>query len=292
MKKQLDKRLKLPKNEFRISIISACNMKCVYCHNEGNSKITMLSKEDIRTIIENAYGLGMTSVRLTGGEPLIHPEIYEICEMLSQEYHLKIGINTNCIEIDKLIRLIKKGWIERVIVGLDYFDNVISKQSPIGRSSKEILNNILKIKQLGCDVSISTVYNNDYQNIYNLIDWCIENQIRVKVIEVIKNETHETSDEKYIKMRDSIIKDFKFEVRIDDLEEYNGYINNKKIISFFPSLCRLRRCDLCKRIHLRITSEGKIKQCIHYDEDDKFVLGNDSRKNILQEVKSEVKYHR
>ena len=282
----------LPKNEFRISIISSCNMRCVYCHNEGNKKLSMLSITDIKKIIDSAYDLGMKNVRLTGGEPLIHPQILEICKMLSEEYGLKVGINTNCIEIEKILNLIENGWIDRVIVGLDFYDKSVSKQSLIGKSSKEILENILKIKNKGCDVSISNVYNGDYDNIYKLVNWCRQNDIRITIIELIKNEIHEFSDSDYLKMRDSIIKDFNFEVKIDELEEYNCYKNNKKIVSFFPSLCRLRRCDLCKKIHLRITSEGNIKQCIHYDDSDRSVLGEDSRENILNELDSEVNYHK
>ena len=273
----------LPKNEYRISITSKCNMKCEYCHNEGNQKFSQLDINDIKTIVENSYSLNLTHMRLTGGEPLIHPQIFDICKMLSEDYGLKVGINTNCIEIDKLIYMIKKGWIDRVIVGLDYFDNKISKKSPIGKSSKTILNNILKIKNLGCNVSISTVYDNNYDNIYN--------EIRIKIIELIKNEIDSSSDINYLKMRDELIKDFNFDIRIDELEEYNCYINGKRIITFFPSLCRLRRCDLCKKIHLRVTSEGKIKQCLHYDENDVSIIGENARENILKEINRDVNYH-
>ena len=281
----------LPKDEYRISITSRCNMKCEYCHNEGNKKINELNIENIRTIMDNSYGFNMKNVRLTGGEPLIHPQIIEICKMLSSEYNLKVGINTNCIEINKLLYMIKNGWIDRVVVGLDYFDESISKKSPVGKSSKEILDNILKIKTLGCDVSISTVYDNNYENIHKLVKWCIKNEIRIKIIEIIKNEIYDTSDINYLNMRDKIINDFNFEIKIDELEEYNCYVNGKRIITFFPSLCRLRRCDLCKKIHLRITSEGKIKQCIQYNEDDADVIGEESRKNIIKELKREVNYH-
>lgn len=291
MKKTKVNKRQLPKNEFRISIISSCNMRCVYCHNEGNKSVKMLSIKDIKKIMDNAYDLGMTSVRITGGEPLIHPEIFDICKMLSEKYKLKVGINTNCVEFEKLLYMVSEGWIDRVIVGLDYYDGPVSKQSPIGKSSKEILNNILTLKEANCDVSISTVYNNDYNNIYNLVNWCQTNLIRLKIIEIIKNEIHESSDKNYIKMRDNIIKDFKFDVKIDELEEYNCYKGDKKIVSFFPSLCRLRRCDLCKKIHLRITSNGYIKQCIHYSDGDKYILGNDCRENIINEIESDVNYH-
>lgn len=292
MIESIQNKLALPRNEFRISIISICNMKCIYCHNEGNLKSSILSVDDLKKIIDNSYDLNLESIRLTGGEPLIHPQIFDICKMLSEEYHLKVGINTNCIEIEKIVKLIKNKWINRVIVGLDYYDGMVSKQSPIGRSSKDILNNILKIKDLGCDVSISCVYNNDYENIYNLVNWCVENSIRIKIIELIENKIYDTSDINYIKMRDSIINDFCFDVKIDEYEEFNCYKNGVRLVSFFPSLCRIRRCDLCKNIHLRITSQGKIKQCIHYDNDDKDLLNDNCRKNIIDELYSEVNYHR
>ena len=292
MKKNIQKKFNLPKNEFRISIISSCNMKCIYCHNEGNKKNSILTINDIKKIMDNAYGLNMKNVRLTGGEPLIHPQIFEICQMLSNDYGLKVGINTNCIEIDKILQLIENGWIDRIIVGLDYYDNIVSKKSPIGKSSKKILDNIIKIKKTGCNVTISTVYNNDYNNIYNLVSWCISNHIRIKIIELIKNEIHDESDEKYLKMRNQIINDFNFNIKINELEECDCYNDDEKIVSFFQSLCRLRRCDLCKKIHLRITSNGEIKQCIHYDDDDKDILNKNARKNILNEIDSEVNYHR
>ena len=93
-------------------------------------------------------------------------------------------------------------------------------------------------------------------------------------------------------MRDKIFEDFNLRIKIDDLEEYNGYIDDFNVVSFFHSLCRLRRCDICKKIHLRITSEGMIKQCIHYSDEDKYILGADCRENILFAINNEVNYHR
>ena len=89
-------------------------------------------------------------MRLTGGEPLIHKEIYDICQMLAEKYHLKVGINTNIVEIDKLMYMIKKGWIYRVVVGLDYYDAPISKQSPVGISSKASFRKHFKSKRIWC----------------------------------------------------------------------------------------------------------------------------------------------
>ena len=114
--------------------------------------------------------------------------------MISEKYNLDIGINTNCIEIEKLIYMIKHKWINRVIVGLDYFDKDISKNSPVGVSSKQILDNILKIKSFGCDVSISSVYNDDLENKIKMLEWGIEHEVRIKILEIVNQKR-----KKYIK---------------------------------------------------------------------------------------------
>ena len=255
--------LQLPKNEYRISITSGCNMKCVYCHNEGNHVINQLSKDDVENLIKSSYDLGLEQVRITGGEPLIHKEIFDICQMLAEKYHLKVGINTNIIEIDKLMYMIEKGWIYRVVVGLDYFDAPISKQSPIGISSKQALENILRVKNSGVNVTISTVFNGDYDNLYKLVKWSYDNGIRIKILEEVKNEVAETTSQEYLDMKEKIMKDFNLTPRFDDnFKEWHGMNDDFTAVTFFHSHCRIRECDVCKKMHLRVTSCGSLKQCI------------------------------
>lgn len=282
---------KLPRGQYRMSITSGCNMKCVYCHNEGNKTVSLLTVNQIKKIIESSKDVGLEEIRLTGGEPLTHTNIYEICRIISEDYHLRVSINTNGILIDKLLYMIEKGWIQRVVIGLDYFNSNISKNSIIGLSSRKILNNILKIKFKNCDVSIATVYNGNYEEIFKIVNWCIENRIRVKIIEEEKNEISKYSSIEYIKMKNRIFEDFLLDKSIDDLNETNGYINNVKIVSFFHSLCRLRRCDLCRKIQLRISSTGVIKHCIFYDNQDLNILDGNTELNIKRSLRMPIDYH-
>ena len=172
----------LPRNEIRLSITSLCNMKCTYCHNEGNCKMSIMSKDNVESIVAAFVDFGIKEVRLTGGDPLIHPQIYEIVDMIKNKYNLQVSINTNCVAFDKLEKMIKNGWISRVTVGLDYYDAPISKNSPIGVSSKTILERILRIKELGCVPTISTVFTGDLENKKMIVQWCVSNMIRVKII--------------------------------------------------------------------------------------------------------------
>lgn len=283
--------MEIPRNCFRMSIIASCNMKCSYCHNEGNTKKDMLTKEEIERIVRNSRGFGLKAIRLTGGEPLIHPQIMEICEMLSQKYGLEVGINTNCIQVKKLEEMVKKGWIKRIVVGLDYFDNLISKDSPIGISSKIILENIIKLRNLGCDISISTVYVKDKKNKLDMIRWAIKNEIRIKVLEVVKNEKEKKTSEDFIQLQKEVQKTFGLELKKDEYKEVTGYLNGKKVITFFHSHCRIRECDICKQIHLRITASGKMKQCMYTEEDDIDVKAKDFREKLAQYIVTPAKYY-
>lgn len=281
----------LPKNEYRISITSACNMKCIYCHNEGNHYNITLEKDAIEHLIKNSYGLGLENVRLTGGEPTIHPEFLDICKMLKEKYHLNVSINTNGIERDKILYAIKKGYISRITVGIDYIDGFVSKQSPIGKSSKEILDNILEFKENNCEVNIATVYTGDTENTYKLVEWAIKHGVRIKILEVAKNEICDATREDYSYLRENIINKYGLEKEYDRFNQMCGVKDGKVLVSFFHSHCRLRECDICKKIQLRVTAKGKLKQCLYYDDEDVSILDGDVRENVINELNKEVNYH-
>lgn len=281
--------MRLPRDEYRISIISGCNMKCVYCHNEGNKTVKVLSKEDIDEILKNSLNLGIKCVRITGGEPLIHKQINEICELIKNKYGLKVGINTNCIEIEKLKELVKLNLIDRVVVGLDYFDAAISKNSPVGKSSKEILDNILEIKNMGIDISISKVYNGDIDNTLKIVEWGIEKNIRIKIIEEVKNEFAGKTSEAFIEIRDIIIQRYNLLRYLDpEFNEIHGTFDGEKIVSFFHSHCRVGECNICQKMQLRIGADKTFKKCIHYSEFDKKIEG-DFQKNIEEMLNFDMK---
>lgn len=175
--------------------------------------------------------------------------------MISEKYHLDIGINTNCVEIEKLIFMIKNHWINRVIVGLDYFDGKISKNSPVGISSKQILKNILKIKALGC------------------------------------NEERKTTSKNFLKMEKILKEKFGLEYKKDEYNEISGYKNGKKVVTYFHSHCRIRECDVCKQIHLRITANGKMKQCMYTTRDDIDTKKEDFKEKLKEYIAKPAKFY-
>ena len=281
----------LPKNEYRISITSHCNMKCSYCHNEGNQSYNFLNIEDIEKLILESYDLGLESIRLTGGEPTMHKDFLSICKMIKEDYGLKVGINTNAILNDVILEGIDNGYIDRVVVGIDFIDGNISKMSPIGKSSKKILDNVLEFKNHGCDVSISTVFENDIYNTIELLKWGLNNNVRVKILEIEKDEICADISDEYKKMMNLCFEIFNITKAYDEFNQAKGIKNNKVVVNFYHSHCRLRECHICKNLHLRITSTGKLKQCLHYEDDDIYFLDGDIRNKVITCLERDVNYH-
>lgn len=257
-------KLVLPRNELRISITSICNMKCVYCHNEGNQSISSLSLDCIEKLVTKALKYDLKSIRLTGGEPLLHPNIKEICACIKKiNPNIQIGINTNGILKSVLYSLIEEHYIDRVVIGLDYFNERISKNSPIGVSSEKILATILELKNKNIKVDIAKTYNGDLKNTIALTKWAIENEIPIKIIEIVDQYIATETSKEYLQMKHVLTEMFQLEIRKDTiLNEDYGYKNNKKVVSFFQSHCRIRDCEHCKNLHLRVMSNQTLKPCL------------------------------
>lgn len=274
---------KIPRGEYRISITTGCNMKCVYCHNEGQSSFATLSLDDIDFLLKNSYDLGLTSVRLTGGEPLIHPQIKEMCELIKNKYGLKLGINTNLIKIDVLQELLDKNLVDRIVVGLDYFDGKISKNSPIGKSSSEIKNNILKLKKYPVKVAVDMVYNKQNRDdIEKMFEFCLVNKIEIKVLEDIFSKD-EIYHNKFMDFMHYLARkhDIELITNKEEFDQYRGIKNGERVASFFNSLCYENKCDLCKNMHLRVSASGMLHWCAINDDGINF-KENDTRESILK----------
>ncbi len=261
--------MNIPSGYLRISITDICNMNCSYCHNEGQGDIKSkyMNIEHLRYIVTNALRYGLIKVRLTGGEPLLHPDCYNMLRLLKKELAIPtVGFNTNGILLDKLIPIVTDRLIDDLVIGVDYADGKISKDSKNGLSSELILEHILTLKKLGQKVSIACVYDGDYSRLEKLAFWCIENEIILKILEICDNSIHSKISDEFISMTKKLLDRFSMKLGlIVNLAEYYGLINDKPKIYFFQSHCRLRECKICAKIHLRVTTDGFIKSCILND---------------------------
>lgn len=254
-------------------------MRCIYCHNEGNVNHFDhdMTIDSAMKIVDGAIKCGINRVRITGGEPLVHKDIIEMCCVFKKRYNLFVGINTNGASGDTLLYLSENRLIDEVVVGMDYFDGNVSKQSPIGRSSKDVKETVLKMKTLGTSVAIDVVYDGDYENIRKFVSWALMNEIPLRILEIVDLDVlNDSNRSAYFEMRDKVFADFKLNRVIDDLNETVALYNGKRMVSFYHSFCKEKRCDLCHSLAIRVNSKGIIKGCLISTKNDINLLDGES----------------
>jgi cyclic pyranopterin phosphate synthase len=112
-------------HDLRVSITDRCNYKCVYCRTgEAAAQYPELANEEYLRLIQVFVGLGITKVRLTGGEPLLRRGLVELIEELARMRTLEGGplelaLTTNGHLLDGLAAPLKAAGLHRVTVSMD-----------------------------------------------------------------------------------------------------------------------------------------------------------------------------
>ena len=114
-------------NYLRLSVTELCNMRCRYCMpEEGVCKLRhdqMLTEDEMVRAVQAAASLGVSKVRITGGEPLIKPNILSICRRVAQVPGIaEADITTNATRLPGLARPLREAGIRRVNISLDTLD--------------------------------------------------------------------------------------------------------------------------------------------------------------------------
>lgn len=88
-----------PLNQIYFYLTEGCNLRCRHCwivpkYQSGDKSYPSLEVDLFRSIIQQAKPLGLSGVKLTGGEPLLHPDIHEILDVIRSE-ELRLTVETN-----------------------------------------------------------------------------------------------------------------------------------------------------------------------------------------------------
>ncbi len=112
---------------LRISLTDRCNFRCIYCMPaEGVQQMTheqILRIEEIERIVRVATRIGIRSVRLTGGEPLVRKGVVDLVESLSKMPDIEnISMTTNGVLLPRMADDLKRAGLSRVNISLDTLD--------------------------------------------------------------------------------------------------------------------------------------------------------------------------
>ena len=276
---------KRPVISLRISITGRCNVKCLYCHHDGilpqNEEMT---PDEIFRIAQVARAIGIEKMRLSGGEPLIRPDIVEIVEKISTLGFRDISITTNGTMLAVYAGKLVKAGLNRVNVSLD----TLNPETYKFITSRDYLESAKKGIQAAAQAGMNPVKVNmvvmkdlNHEEIWDMFNFCKENNAVLPLIELLKTESCPDTDfiDQYHYEMEELEEELaqaadKVKTR-DFMQDRKKYFVDDGEIEIVKPMDNTQFCKNCTR--LRITPDGKIKPCL---------LRNDNLMNIIGAIRS------
>ena len=280
----------------RISLTDKCNLRCVYCMPEDkvyeNNLINdTLSFNDYKFIINGLSQVGIKKIKFTGGEPLLYPHLIELIKYAHYECNIDdISITTNGIGLNEIVYELKRSGLKSVNISLDSLKSYKYKSITRGGNLTDVLKSINRCLELGIKVKINCVvikrFNDD--EVYDFIEMANYYPIDVRFIELMPLGEGEYFYENGYFNISNFINDIDELYKIEDEKGstarlYQAKYAKGRIGIITPISCQF--CNTCNRI--RITSDGKIKLCLHSNEetDIRYYL---NKPMIFKEVLKEI----
>ena len=257
-------------NYLRISLTDHCNLRCAYCMPEEGYFFTkqdqLMTAEEIFTLGAVFVKLGVTKIRLTGGEPLVRkdfPIIYEKLASLPIDLHL----TTNGVLIHENIDLLKKYGCRSINLSLDTLNADTFLLLTRRNYFQQVYNNMFMLLNNGFHVKVNVVVMkgiND-QEINDFIELSRLLPIDIRFIEFMPFEGNYWDATKVFTMSEileTIQTKFNYEAlsheKNDTAKRFKieGHRGSFSIISTMTKPF----CGDCNRI--RLTADGKLKNCL------------------------------
>ncbi len=113
---------------LRVSVTQRCNLACFFCHREGeHAPGKEMTPLEIGRIVQVAAGLGVTKVKVTGGEPLMRDDIVDVIRLIAP--HVKeVSMTTNALLLPEKAKALKNAGLSRVNISLHSLRREIVKR--------------------------------------------------------------------------------------------------------------------------------------------------------------------
>lgn len=264
---------RIPK-KLRISVTDRCNMRCIYCMPQKEfawrPRDEMLSYEEITRLAKIFVGLGIEKIRLTGGEPLVRPQIENLVSSLSKIDGLKkLSLTTNGILLGEKINILKAAGLRSVNVSLDTLQPDRFKSITGVDGLKQVQASLKAAKDAGFEVKINTVVmrgHNDSE-VEDFAKLALTQGLTVRFIEFMPLDGSHIWDQKTVVTKREMLE--RINHNVAELQPLNNnpsdparlytFKDGKGTVGFIPSISE-PFCGACDRV--RLTSDGKFLTCL------------------------------
>lgn len=281
---------------LRVSLTKRCNLNCSYCGAECE-KDTELTAEETEKIVAAFAKLGITKVRLTGGEPLLRSDICEIAERIGRLDGIKkLAITTNGVLLSKYAQRLKNAGVNAVNISLDTTDKKQYEKITGFDLLGKVYEGIDEAERVGLSpIRLNAVLirgENDDQA-EKLISIAKERKIDVRFIELMPF-SDEGENEKLVIKGEEILRAFPFLKPFEDsgkgtfeksVARYYTAEGFKGRIGFITPVSE-KFCADCNRI--RLLSDGKVRPCLGNSEVFDLMPYIDDEELLLEKAKEAI----
>ena len=265
---------------LRISVIDKCNLRCLYCMPHGLVNTTKLSEsltdDELMELSALFAELGITKIRLTGGEPLLRPGLVELVGRLAEIPGIRtLAMSTNGVLLTRHAGALKRAGLQRVNVSLDTLSRGKFATITGADHYQAVVEGIAEAKAVGLHpVKVNTVLmkgvNDD--EILALVAFAIEQTLELRFIEWMPtNPLVDLAREGKFLSNDVARHAIEARYRLlpDDPDPHSPARSflidgTQARIGFINPLSNVF-CAQCNRVRLKVN--GRIKTCLHGKEE-------------------------
>lgn len=278
-----------PLLNLRIAITARCNLECVYCHKEGEeigscSKGTTdeMELDEIIRIANISVKLGISRIKITGGEPLVRDDVCEIIKQISKIPGLKdLSIATNGVLLKNKAKQLKECGLKRINISLPTLNPQIYNELTTGKIENVLIGIKAAIAAGLNPVKINMVVLKgiNVTDIPNMIEYAKKTGAILQLIEldpINVNKQYYSDYHKFLDEQEESLRQKSFKI------DTRRFMHNRKIyrlqnvtVEVVHPIENSEFCMHCTR--LRVTSDGKLKPCL---------MKNDNNINIIDPLRN------
>jgi len=262
---------------IRLSITDRCDFRCQYCMAEDMTFLPrneVLSLEECARLVRIFVSLGVTKVRITGGEPLVRKNALWLLDEIGQLNNLKeLVLTTNGSQLEKQAKALKIAGVKRINISLDSLNNERFKSITRTGELQKVLAGIQAAKQAGFEnIKLNTVLMrgvNDDETI-PLVEFAIQQNIDISFIEEMPlGEVNHARESSFVS-NDDTLKLLQSKYTLTPSTHQSGgparywQIANTQTKIGFISPHSHNFCESCNRV--RITCKGELYLCLGQED--------------------------
>lgn len=261
-----------PLLNLRLGITQRCNLRCEYCHMEGEEKCvshprTEMTVDEIVRIVTVAVRLGLCRVKLTGGEPLARSDVVEVVRGISAISGLAdLSMTTNGTLLAPLAKNLYASGLKRVNVNLPTLDEAVYSKLTDGRvkDALEGIETAIKVGFRPVKINMLVLRGVNDDAVDEMVDFARKAGAILQLIELepinitgaYYSLRHKPLDEYEEKLKQEAVK-----------VETREYMQNRRIYHLqdvkVETIRPTENADFCMHCtRLRVTSSGKLKTCL------------------------------